>query len=271
MKKPITINVLQSMKQQHEKIAMLTSYDASFAALSNQCGVEIVLVGDTLGHVIQGHNSTIPVSIDAMIYHTECVTKGVSSGNKTESKEAFIIGDMPFMSYATPEQALENAAHLMQAGAKMVKVEGGTWLLETVSLLTERGIPVCAHLGLTPQSVHKLGGYKLQGNTPHTAEVILEDAIQLEKAGAQLLVLECTPATLAEEITGNVTIPTIGIGAGPYCDGQVMVIYDILGISTGKIPSFVKNFMDGKNSIQEAIIAYVDAVKAGEFPTVKSS
>lgn len=254
----ITINSLQQMKQKGNKISMLTAYDASFAGILNQTEIEVLLVGDSLGSVIQGNKTTVPVTLVDMIYHTKAVARA--------NQEKFLITDMPFMSYATTQQTLNNATLLMQAGAMMVKCEGGAWLTDTIKALVDRGIPVCAHLGLTPQAVHKLGGYKYRGKTSHEAENILEDAIQLEKAGAQLLVLECIPNTLAEEITGNLTIPVIGIGAGPYCDGQVLVLYDILGISSGGIPSFSRNFLAEAASIEEAIQAYVTAVKAGDFP-----
>ncbi|SNS02081.1 ketopantoate hydroxymethyltransferase [Methylobacillus rhizosphaerae] len=255
---------LQQMKARGEKIAVLTSYDASFAALSDKAGVEVLLVGDSLGMTIQGHHSTLPVSLRDMEYHTRCVANGVQN--------AFIITDMPFGSYQkTPEQAFENAALLMAAGAQMVKIEGGTIMRDTVRFLVERGIPVCGHLGLTPQSVHQLGGYRVQGRDEDAARQLLQDAKALADAGAGMLVLEMVPAALAATISQSVTIPVIGIGAGKDCDGQVLVIQDMLGIYAGKSPRFVRNFMQDASSIEQAIMHYVTAVKDQSFPAPEHS
>ncbi|OQW41010.1 MAG: 3-methyl-2-oxobutanoate hydroxymethyltransferase [Proteobacteria bacterium SG_bin4] len=255
----ITLPLLQKMAEGHEKIAVLTCYDATFAAVLEHAGVDVLLVGDSLGNVLQGHTTTLAVTLSDMIYHTRCVARGASN--------AFIVADMPFGSYQkSPEQAFENAATLLAAGAQMVKIEGGQLMAETVSFLTQRGIPVCAHIGLTPQSVHQIGGYKLQGNTDRAAKQLLEDAKALEKSGAGMIVLELIPAKLAKKISQSLTIPTIGIGAGPDCAGQVLVLHDMLGLSQGKKPRFVKDFMVNTNSIQEAITQYVSAVKTGQFP-----
>ncbi|MCL4115628.1 UNVERIFIED_CONTAM: hypothetical protein GTU68_056379 [Idotea baltica] len=238
---------------------MLTCYDAIFAHTASKAGVEILLVGDSLGMVLQGNDSTVPVSIEDMAYHTQCVSRG--------NKGALVLGDLPFMSYATASQALESAAMLMQAGAHMIKMEGGQWLAESVSLLAERGIPSCVHLGLTPQSVNVLGGYKVQGRQEAQAQKILNDALALESAGAALIVLECIPSDLAARITQALSIPVIGIGAGPETDGQVLVLHDMLGLGfTEKPLKFVYNFMQDASSISTAIEAYVSAVKSSRFP-----
>ncbi|MGY1490397.1 3-methyl-2-oxobutanoate hydroxymethyltransferase [Methylobacillus pratensis] len=255
---------LQQMKARGEKIAVLTSYDVSFAALSDKAGVEVLLVGDSLGMTIQGHASTLPVSLRDMEYHTRCVANGVQN--------AFVVTDMPFGSFQkNPEQAFENAALLMAAGAQMVKVEGGAIMLETVRFLVERGIPVCGHLGLTPQSVHQFGGYRVQARDEAAARQLLEDAKALAAAGAGMLVLEMVPAALAAAVSQAVQIPVIGIGAGKYCDGQVLVLQDMLGIYAGKSPRFVRNFMQGAGSIEQAISDYVAAVKAQTFPDAEHS
>lgn len=255
---------LQQMKQRGEKIAVLTCYDASFATLCENAGVEVLLVGDSLGMVLQGADSTLAVTLHDMLYHTRCVAKGAS--------KAYIVTDMPFGSYQqSPEQALRNATRLMASGAQMVKLEGGAVMGETVRFLVERGIPVCGHLGLTPQSVHQLGGYRVQGKTGQDAHRLLQDAKALSDAGAGLLVLEMIPASLAKQITESVSMPTIGIGAGVDCCGQVLVLQDMLGIYTEKSPKFVRNFMQGAGSIQQAIKAYVQAVKAEEFPAAEHS
>lgn len=255
---------LQQMKQQGEKIAVLTCYDASFATLLENAGVEVLLVGDSLGMVLQGANSTLAVTLHDMQYHTRCVAQG--------SKQAYIVSDMPFGSYQqNPEQALRNATRLMASGAQMVKLEGGAVMADTVRFLTQRGIPVCGHLGLTPQSVHQLGGYRVQGRDDATAAQLLADAKVLADAGAGLLVLEMVPAKLAQEVSAAIRIPTIGIGAGPDCDGQVLVLQDMLGIYAGKSPKFSRNFMQGADSIQSAVEAYVQAVKNGSFPTTEHS
>jgi 3-methyl-2-oxobutanoate hydroxymethyltransferase len=250
------------MKQRGEKITCLTAYDASFSALCDLCSIDILLVGDSLGMVIQGHESTLPVTIQDMVYHTRCV-----SGAR---QRAFIIADLPFMSYPTPLIAAQNAALLMQnSGAQMVKLEGAR--LEIVRFLVEQGIPVCGHLGLLPQQINQLGSYKVQGKTTADADKILDDALQLQQVGASLLVLECVPAALANTISHELTIPVIGIGAGVNCDGQVLVLYDMLGISIGKSPRFSKNFMQDANSISDAIVAYQLAVKQSQFPTFEHS
>ena len=257
-RKTVTIPSLLAQRQQANKIAMLTCYDASFAALMDRCGVEIILVGDSLGMVCQGHNSTLPVTVGEIAYHTASVARG----NKT----ALLVADMPFGSYATPESAFQSAVQLIQAGAHMVKLEGGAWLASTVQFLTERAIPVCAHLGLTPQSVHQLGGYKVQGKTSAAADVLKADALLLQTAGASILVLEAIPASLGKEVTDLLAIPTIGIGAGPDCSGQVLVMHDLLGVFPGRKARFVKNFMEGQSSIDAAVLAYVAAVKDQSFP-----
>lgn len=255
-----TLTQLRKMKANGEKIVCLTAYDASFAHIHEHSGVDIILVGDSLGMVIQGYDSTLPVSVDDMIYHCCAVHRG--------TEKVFLMVDMPFMSYATPEKALETGARLMREGhAQMVKLEGGAWLKESVQLLTERGIPVCAHLGLTPQSVHQLGGYRVQGRGKSKAEQLKADALALQEAGASLLILECVPGDLAKEVSEALDIPTIGIGAGVDCDGQVLVLQDMLGITFGRTPSFSKNFLAGQASISDAITTYVKDVKAKTFPT----
>lgn len=256
--KAVTIPSLAAMKQAGEKIVMLTCYDASFAALMDRCGVDILLVGDSLGMVCQGHDSTLPVTLEEVAYHTACVARG--------NKSALLAADMPFGTYATPESAFANAVKLMQAGAQMVKIEGGAWLADTVRFLTERAIPVCAHVGLTPQSVHQLGGYKVQGKTSEAAKQMKADVLALAAAGASIVVLEAIPAALGKEVTDAAAIPTIGIGAGPDCSGQVLVMHDMLGIFPGHKARFVKNFMEGQSSIESAVKAYVGAVKDKSFP-----
>jgi len=255
----ITLTKIHQLKKQGEKITCLTAYDASFAAILDQAGIEILLVGDSLGMVIQGHENTLPVTIENMIYHSQQVYRG--------SQNALLVVDMPFMSYAQPDIALHNATRLMQNGyAQVVKLEGGAWLVDTIKLLTERGIPVCGHLGLTPQSVHQFGGYRVQGRSEQQAEQIRQDALALQTAGASLLVLECVPSALAAEITARLNIPVIGIGAGVACDGQVLVLHDLLGITLGKSPSFAKNFLAETDSIPGAIQAFIQAVKQATFP-----
>ena len=259
--KAVTVTSLQSMRDSGEKISVLTCYDSSFAALMDRCGVDVILVGDSLGNVCQGHSSTLPVTLADIAYHTASVARG----NQT----AFLVADMPFGTYATPQSAFDNAVKLMQAGAQMVKVEGGAWLAETVRFLVERSVPVCAHLGLTPQSVHQLGGFKVQGKTLEGAERLKADALALQAAGASLLVLEAIPAALGKEVTDLLAIPTIGIGAGPDCSGQVLVMHDMLGVFPGRKARFVKNFMDGQTSIDAAVRAYVTAVKDKSFPAAE--
>jgi len=254
----VTVPRLQAMHEAGEKIAMLTCYDASFATLLDRAGVEVLLVGDSLGNVLQGHSTTLPVTLADIAYHTACVARG--------NQNALLIADLPFGSYGTPAQAYESAVTLMRAGAQMVKLEGGAWLADTVHMLVERAIPVCAHIGLTPQSVHAFGGFKVQGKTEAGATQLLHDALSLEQAGAQLFVLEAVPATLGKSVSARLNTPTIGIGAGVDCSGQVLVLHDMLGIFPGKRPRFVRDFMVGQSSIEEAVRAYVQAVKDGSFP-----
>ena len=255
----VTAATLLKFKQEGKKFTSLTAYDASFAAAFDEEGIDALLVGDSLGMVLQGHSDTLPVTVDDIVYHTQCVRRGI--------KRALLIADMPFMSYATPEQGMENAAKIMQAGANMVKLEGGEWMLETVKKLTERGIPVCAHIGLTPQFVNVFGGFKVQGRDEDNAQRILNEAIAFEKAGAQLIVLECIPAKLAKDITNAVHIPVIGIGAGNDTDGQILVMHDVLGISSGYIPRFSKNYLLQTGEIRSAIRAYIEEVQQGTFPS----
>jgi 3-methyl-2-oxobutanoate hydroxymethyltransferase len=257
--KPITITKLLAMHAEGEKIVMLTAYDSTMSALLNRCGVETILIGDSLGNVIQGHSSTTPVTLEQMAYHTECVARA--------NTQAFVIADLPFASYGDPAQALDSSAQLMRAGADMIKLEGGgNWQVDIIHHLVERSVPVCAHLGLLPQSVHVLGGYKVQGKSKDAASLMLEQALACQAAGAQMVVLEAIPSSLGEKITAELHIPTIGIGAGPDCSGQVLVLQDMLGISPGKPPKFVKNFMDGHQSVEAAIKTYVRDVKSGKFP-----
>lgn len=255
--KAISIATLRAMKANGEKFAVLTAYDSTFARLAEDAGIDVVLVGDSLGNVCLGYRSTVPVTMADMVHHTAAVSRG--------NDKSFTIADMPYMSYATAEQAMANAALLMQAGAQMVKLEGGNWLAPTVQQLAERGIPVCCHLGLTPQSVDKLGGYKVQGKDSISASQMIDDAVCLEAAGADLLVLECVPSALGEAISKRLTIPVIGIGAGPGTDAQVLVIYDILGISP-KIPKFSRNFLGETGDILKAMASFSTAVKQGTFP-----
>ena len=259
VRKKITVRSLQDKKQAGEKIVCLTAYDASFARILDQADVDVVLVGDSLGMVVQGHETTLPVTVDDMLYHSQMVAKGLS--------HSLMIVDMPFLSYTSVEAALENAGLFMkEAGAQMVKLEGGAEQAEIVSALVQHGIPVCAHLGLQPQKVHKLGGYRVQGREAKAAEAMLEEARVLEEAGADLIVLECVPSELAEIITRALSIPVIGIGASAVCDGQILVLYDILGLSMGRVPKFSHNFLGETGSIEGAVSAYVEAVKSGKFP-----
>jgi 3-methyl-2-oxobutanoate hydroxymethyltransferase len=248
------------MKRRGEKITCLTAYDYSFASLLDTAGIDMVMVGDSLGMVMQGHDSTLPVSVADMVYHARCVARG--------AKRALIIVDLPFMSYQqSPAHAFASAGRLMQkGGAQVVKLEGGEPMAETVRFLVERGVPVCAHLGLTPQSVHQLGGYRVQGREAIAAEKIRHDAKVLQEAGASLLVLEAVPSDLAKMISSDLEIPTIGIGAGPDCDGQVLVLQDMLGIYPRPSPKFSKNFMQGAASVEAAVKSYIAAVKSGAFP-----
>lgn len=256
---PVSIATLRRMKSQGEKIACLTCYDASFTRVLEEAGVDVFIIGDTLGMVIQGHESTVSVTMEDMIYHAAIVAR--------TGRRALRVVDMPFMSYASRDHALENAARLMrEGGAHMVKLEGGAVMASIVEHLARYAIPVCGHIGLLPQSVHKLGGYRVQGRDEAGAAALIDDARALEAAGADLLVIECVPAELAARLTAAVTIPTIGIGAGPACDGQVLVLYDMLGITPGRRPRFVKDFLEPAGSVPAAITAYVKAVRDGGFP-----
>ena len=260
----INQTTLHKMAQDGEKITMLTCYDASFAAVLDAAGVDTLLIGDSLGMVLQGHDSTLPVTLTDVIYHTACVARG--------SKRAWIIADMPFGTFQTgPADAFRNAAQLMAAGAQIVKVEGGETMVETIRFLTARGIPVCGHLGLTPQSVNTLGGYRIQGKTDSQAKQLIAEAKMLEEAGAGMLVLELIPAALSRQVTAALRIPTIGIGAGVDCSGQVLVLHDMLDVYPGKKARFVKNFLTGAGSVQGAVEAYVREVKAKTFPAAEHS
>ncbi|KAA3630327.1 MAG: 3-methyl-2-oxobutanoate hydroxymethyltransferase [Proteobacteria bacterium] len=260
----VTVSRLAKIKQAGEKFACLTAYDASFAAQLEAAGVEVILVGDSLGMVVQGYETTVPVTIEEIIYHTQCVARA--------RQNALLMADMPFMTYATPEQAIHNAARLMrEGGAQMVKLEGAAIQVETVRELAARGIPVCAHIGLQPQLIHKLGGYRVQGRETDAARAMVADAIALQNVGADILLLECVPTALAAEITQTLSIPVIGIGAGPETDGQILVLYDMLGITFGRKPSFVKDFMVDTGDIGAAVRAYVTAVKNGTFPAPEHS
>lgn len=259
----VTVPRLRQMKAQGQRIVALTAYDAAFAATLDAQGVDAVLVGDSLGMVVQGRSSTVPVSVADIAYHSACVARGL--------QRALLIADLPFLSYATPERALDAAATLLQqGGAEMVKLEGAGPMLDTIRVLSERDVPVCAHLGLTPQSVLKLGGFKVQGRDDAVAERLRRDALAVQQAGADLLVLECVPRALAAQITRALEIPTIGIGAGADCDGQILVLHDLLGIDTGhRRPRFVKDFLADGGSIAAAIAAYVAAVRSGAFPSLE--
>jgi 3-methyl-2-oxobutanoate hydroxymethyltransferase len=256
----ITLSNLHKMMRDGQKITMLTAYDASFAALLDAAGIDTLLIGDSLGNVLQGHESTLPVTLRDMVYHTACVARG--------AKRAFIIGDMPFGTFqVSPQEAFRNAAEIMAAGAQMVKIEGGRPMLDTITFLTERGIPVCGHLGLTPQSVHQLGGYRVQGREEDEAQRLLDDARILEQAGAGMIVLEAIPAALASQVTAAAGVPTIGIGAGADCHGQVLVLHDMLDVYPGKKARFVKNYMKAAaGSIQDAVALYIKEVQSGKFP-----
>ncbi|EQB2600045.1 3-methyl-2-oxobutanoate hydroxymethyltransferase [Aeromonas salmonicida] len=254
----ITTASLLKMKQDDQKITAITAYDASFAKLFDDEGAHVLLIGDSLGMVLQGGQDTLAVSVDEMVYHTRCVARGASN--------ALIIADMPFMSYATPEQTYRTAARLMAAGARMVKMEGGDWLCDSIRHLTRNGVPVCGHLGLTPQSVHVFGGFKVQGRDEYQAQEIYRQALCLQEAGIQLLVLECVPVALAERITKALRIPVIGIGAGPATDGQILVMHDAFGITSGYVPKFTKNFLAETGDMHAAIRLYVQQVSEGTFP-----
>jgi 3-methyl-2-oxobutanoate hydroxymethyltransferase len=263
-RKPVTVPGLKAMKAEGRKIVMLTAYDASFAAQLESAGVDVALVGDSLGMVVQGRTSTLPVTIDEMVYHTAAVARGLSS--------TLLAADLPFMSDRDVPSALEAATRLVaEGGAAMVKIEGAGRICEVIEALAVRDIPVCAHLGLTPQSVNRFGGYKVQGKTEEAAGRLLADAKAVEAAGADLLVLECVPAALAARITAELRIPTIGIGAGVECDGQVLVVYDMLGLTPGRRPRFSKDFLAGRDSIQAAIGAYAADVREKRFPGIEHS
>lgn len=256
----VTVAQLSAMKDRGERISCLTVYDYSFAHILEQAGVDILLVGDSLGMVIQGHETTLPVSMADVLYHTQCVSRGCN--------DALVIADMPFGSYqGSPQSAFENAVRLVgEGGAHMVKIEGGTAMAETVTFLVDRGIPVCGHIGLTPQSVNQLGGFRVQGREEPAAEALRRDARNLAEAGASLLIIEAIPAQLAKSITDSVSIPTVGIGAGPDTDGQVLVLYDVLGLFPRKSPKFSKDFLEGKGSVLEAVKVFVEDVRARRFP-----
>jgi len=260
---PVRVPQLRTMKADGRRIAALTAYDASFAAVLDQAGIDLILVGDSLGMVVQGRRSTIPVSLQHVVYHTDCVARGLS--------RALLVADLPFQCDATPERALDAATALLQAGASMVKIEGAGPKLESIAFLVERDVPVCAHLGLTPQSFLRLGGFKVQGREAAAAAQLREDARAVEAAGAEALVLECVPAALAAQISADLAIPTIGIGAGPGCDGQILVLHDLLGVAQGRRPRFVKDFLAGQPSVAAAVAAYASAVRDGSFPTAEHS
>ncbi|WP_042010957.1 3-methyl-2-oxobutanoate hydroxymethyltransferase [Aeromonas fluvialis] len=257
MSKITTANLLK-MKQEGQKFTAITAYDATFAKLFDDEGAHVLLIGDSLGMVLQGGQDTLAVNMDEMVYHTRCVARGAS--------KALVVADMPFMSYATPEQTYQNAARLMAAGARMVKMEGGDWLCDSIRHLTRNGVPVCGHLGLTPQSVHVFGGFKVQGRDEFQAQEIYRQALELQAAGIQLLVLECVPTALAERITKALRIPVIGIGAGPATDGQILVMHDAFGVTSGYVPKFTKNFLAETGDVRAAIRLYVQQVSEGSFP-----
>ena len=260
-KSPVSLTTLRQKKQRGERFAALTAYDALFAELISSSGVDVLLVGDSLGMVLHGHDSTLPVTLDDMVYHMNCVRRG--------NQGALIMADLPFMSYASETQSLESAAALMRAGAHVVKLEGGAWLAESTRLLTERGIPVCAHMGLTPQAINRIGGYRVQGRDPSQAQAMIDEALILEESGASIILLECVPVELGGEIASRLEAPVIGIGAGPGTDGQIMVMHDMLGLtpSSIRVPKFVKNFLPESGSgIPGAFEAYAEAVRSGAFP-----
>lgn len=261
--KATTMSQLRQWKQEKHKFATITAYDASFAQLFAEQGINVMLVGDSLGMVVQGQDSTLPVTLEDIVYHTRCVRRG--------APKALVLADLPFMTYATPEQTFNSAAQLMRAGANMVKLEGGSWLCETVAMLTERAVPVCGHLGLTPQSVNIFGGYKVQGRGEAAANQLLQDALALEKAGMQLLVLECVPIELARRVTEQLAIPVIGIGAGSATDGQILVMHDAFGITGGHIPKFAKDFLAEAGDIRDAVRLYVNEVAEGKYPGLEHS
>lgn len=261
--KKVSVSTLLAKKVQGQKFATLTAYDASFAKLFDEAGIDLILIGDSLGMVLQGESSTLPVTVKQVAYHTRCVA--------SSTQRAMIVADMPFMSYATPEQAYESAAELMRAGANMIKMEGGEWLNETIIGLVQRGVPVCGHLGLTPQSVNVFGGFKVQGRGEDAAQQLIDSAKSLEQAGVQLIVLECVPAPLAKKITAALSIPVIGIGAGQDTDGQILVMQDMLGITAGYVPSFSRNYLELTGNIREAVALYIQDVEQGKFPSTDES
>ncbi|EKY3246628.1 3-methyl-2-oxobutanoate hydroxymethyltransferase [Cronobacter dublinensis] len=261
--KPTTISQLRRLKEAGKKFATITAYDFSFAKLFEEEGIGVMLVGDSLGMTVQGHDSTLPVTVDDIAYHTRAVRRG--------APHCLLLADLPFMAYPTPEQAFENSAAVMRAGANMVKIEGGRWLADTVRMLTERAVPVCGHLGLTPQSVNIFGGYKVQGRDDAAAQTLLDDALVLEAAGAQLLVLECVPVALAQRITSALSIPVIGIGAGNVTDGQILVMHDAFGITGGHIPKFAKNFLAQAGDMRAAVREYIAEVESGVYPGAEHS
>lgn len=261
--KTVTLSTLQAAKRAGEPFSCLTAYDASFAHAASQAGIDVLLVGDSLGMVLQGHASTLPVTLDDIRYHTRCVARGKG--------HSLLMADLPFMSNSSPERLLQDAGELMRAGAEMVKIEGEAWLADGIRELTRRGVPVCAHMGLTPQSVYQFGGFKVQGRDAARAEQIIADARRLVEAGASVILLECVPASLGRAMREALEVPVIGIGAGPDVDGQILVMHDVLGVSLGRIPRFAKNFLDGSDSIGGALRAYHDAVKSRRFPTEEHS
>jgi 3-methyl-2-oxobutanoate hydroxymethyltransferase len=265
-RKKITLNSLQTLKEQGKRFACITAYDATFAQLASTAGIEVILVGDSLGMVVQGHDSTLPVTMDDIEYHLRMVQRGNAG--------ALLMGDMPFMSYYSEGLTLENAAKLIRSGAQIVKLEGGAWIADSARLLVERGIPVCAHMGLTPQSINRFGGFRVQGRDPARAQSILDEALLLQEAGVSLLLLEAVPMQLARRVTEALAIPVIGIGAGPHVDGQIMVMHDLLGITPPdiKVPKFVKNFLqESQSGIAGAFAAYAEAVRSGTFPGMEHS
>ncbi|MGB1222219.1 MAG: 3-methyl-2-oxobutanoate hydroxymethyltransferase [Alcanivoracaceae bacterium] len=254
----VTLRTLHKYRADKQKFSVLTAYDACFAQRISEAGIDVMLVGDSLGMVLQGHDSTVPVSVADMAYHTAAVARG--------NTDSLVMADMPFMAAATLERALDAATTLMQAGANMVKLEGAGWLADTIAVLKRNGVPVCAHLGLTPQSVNAFGGYRVQGRDEDTARQLIDDALALEAAGADVLLLECVPRAVTAKLVASVSVPVIGIGAGPECDGQVLVMHDLLGVSPGKPARFVRNFLAGNDSIEAAFRAYDRAIKDGSFP-----
>lgn len=258
----VTVRTLQQCKEEGRKFSSITAYDATFAQLVSKAGIDVILIGDSLGMVLQGQDSTLPVTLEHMVYHTACVARG--------NQGSLIMADLPFMTAATTERALAASHELMAAGANMVKIEGGAWLADTIVQLKRNGIPVCVHMGLTPQAVNAFGGYRVQGRGDEAAEQLIQDALALEAAGADIILLECVPRDVATQLTRTVGVPVIGIGAGPECDGQVLVMHDALGFTQGKVARFVRNFMlDGNGDVLEALQAYDTAVKDGSFPAAE--